>query len=109
MAWLLRKGEVLASLEVARTRKERRTGLLGRNELEGALLIERTRWVHTIAMKFPLDVAFMDADGNVIKIATMKQHRVAMPVMAARSVLEAEAGAFVRWGLRVGDHLEQRE
>jgi uncharacterized protein len=109
MAWLLRKGEVLASLDVARTRAQRRRGLLGRTQLEGALLIEHCRWVHTIGMKFPIDVAFVDATGDVIKMVTMKQHRVGRPVRSARIVIEAEAGAFARWGLRVGDHLEQRE
>jgi uncharacterized protein len=109
MAWLLRKGEVLASLDVARSRSERRRGLLGRTHLEGALLIEHCRCVHTIGMKFPIDVAFMDADGDVIKMVTMKKHRLGLPVRAARIVIEAEAGAFARWGLRVGDHLETRE
>jgi uncharacterized protein len=109
MSWLLRKGEVLASVELARTRRERRRGLLGRQQLEGALFIERTRWVHTIAMKFPIDVAYLNADGDVIKIVTMKRHRIGTPVMAARTVVEAEAGAFERWKLRIGDRLELRE
>jgi uncharacterized membrane protein (UPF0127 family) len=31
-----------------------------------------------------------------------------MPVPRARSVVEAEAGAFARWGLHVGDRIEVR-
>jgi len=38
----------------------------------------------------------------------MHRHRVGIPVGRARSVVEAEAGAFARWGLRVGDVVEVR-
>ena len=107
-AWLVSEGRVLASLEVASGRAERRRGLLGRDALDGALLLERVRWVHTLGMRFPLDVAYLDADGNVLKTVRMGRHRVGVPVMKARSVVEAEAGAFSRWGLHVGDRLEVR-
>jgi uncharacterized membrane protein (UPF0127 family) len=93
---------------VARSRAERRRGLLGRDRLEGAVLIERCRWVHTLRMRFALDVAYLDNDGNVIKTVRMARWRIGMPVPGARSVVEAEAGAFSRWRLHVGDHLELR-
>jgi len=106
--WLVCEARVLSSVEVARSRAERRRGLLGRDHLDGALLIERCRWVHTLRMRFPLDVAYLDGDSNVIKTVRMARWRVGMPVLGARSVVEAEAGAFGRWGLHVGDHLELR-
>lgn len=106
MAWLLRNGAVLASLEIASTRAERRRGLLGRDGLDGALLIEQARSVHTIGMRFPLDVAHVDANGLVLRTTTMKRNRVGLPVRAATAVLEAEAGCFRRWGLEVGDVIE---
>jgi uncharacterized membrane protein (UPF0127 family) len=34
--------------------------------------------------------------------------RMSVPRRRGRSVIEAQAGAFERWGLRVGDHLELR-
>jgi uncharacterized membrane protein (UPF0127 family) len=107
-AWLVCDGRVLASAEVATTRADRRHGLLGREGLSGALLLERTRWVHTLGMRFPLDVAYLDAEGNVLKTVRMNRHRIGIPVAQARSVIEAEAGAFGRWGLHVGDQLEVR-
>ena len=106
MPWLLRDGEVLASLEVAGSRRARRRGLLGRDDIEGALLIERARSVHTIGMRFPIDVAWCDADRTVVRVARLQRNRVSRPVLRARSVIEAEAGAFARWELTVGDHLE---
>lgn len=106
MPWLLRDGEVLASLEVANGRAERRRGLLGRDGIEGALLIEPARSVHTIGMRFPIDVAHLDADGLVLRTTTMPRHRLGLPVWRARAVLEAEAGAFRHWELTVGQRLE---
>lgn len=106
MAWLLRDDEVLASLEVASTRADRRRGLLGRDGVEGALLIERARSVHSIGMRFPIDVAFCDGDMVVVKTMRLKPNRVTAPVVRAHSVIEAEAGRFAHWTLCPGDRLE---
>ncbi|HEX2040810.1 MAG TPA: DUF192 domain-containing protein [Acidimicrobiales bacterium] len=106
MSWLLREGEVLAALEIADTRAARRRGLLGRDAFEGALLLQPARAVHTIGMRFPLDVAYCDEALTVLETVCMKQRRVGLPRRRARCVIEAEAGAFERWGLRPGDHLE---
>jgi len=108
MAWLVCDARVLASAELAVGRRDRRRGLLGRSSIEGALVIEPCRWIHTIGMKFPIDVAYLDADGIVVKTIQMQRFRVGIPVWNARSVIEAEAGAFGRWGLRVGDEIEIR-
>jgi len=106
VAWLLRDGEVLASLETADGRRARARGLLGRDGIEGAMLLAPARSVHTVGMRFPIDVAFCDADLRVLRIVTLRRHRVSRPVWRARSVIEAEAGAFARWNLHEGDQLE---
>jgi uncharacterized membrane protein (UPF0127 family) len=108
MAWLVSDGRVLASAELAAGRKERARGLLGRDGLEGALILDRCRWVHTIGMRFAIDVAYVDAEGTVVKTVQMQRGRVGVPVLGARYVIEASAGAFARWGLRVGDVVEVR-
>ena len=107
--WLVRKGSVLASAERATTRTERRRGLLGRRGIEGALVLPRTRCVHTVGMKFAIDVAHVDAAGTVLRVSRLRPYRLGAYVRAADWMVEAEAGAFERWGLRVGDQLELRE
>ena len=109
MPWLLRDGEVLASLEVADQRGARRKGLLGRDSIEGALLLVPARSVHSIGMRFPIDVAWLDADLVVLRTARLSRNRVSRPVLRARGVLEAEAGSFARWGVQVGDQLEKKD
>jgi uncharacterized membrane protein (UPF0127 family) len=100
---------VLASAEIADDRSARRKGLLGREHMEGALVLRRCRWIHTIGMRFPIDVAYLDAEGTVIKTLQMHRNRVGIPVWRGDLVIEAEAGAFARWGLRVGDVIDVRD
>lgn len=109
MAWLVCDAQVLASAEVATRRPDRRRGLLGRDGYEGALVLRPCRWVHTVGMRFAVDVAYLDADGVVVKTVHMRRHRLSLPVPRARVVIEAQAGAFARWGLHVGDTIEVRE
>jgi len=108
VAWLVRDDQVLASLEVADTRRRRRKGLLGRDSFEGAMLLRPTRSVHTIGMRFPIDVAFCDHELRVLKVCTLRRWRVPLPTPGARAVIEAQAGAFEQWALRVGDELAVR-
>lgn len=108
MSWLVRDGEVLATAEVAPTAKARRKGLLGRDDLEGALLLRPCRNVHTAGMRFPIDVAFCDASGRVLHTTTLSPWRISRIVVHAAFVVEARAGSFDRWALRPGDHLELR-
>jgi uncharacterized membrane protein (UPF0127 family) len=108
MPWLVRDGEVLASLEIAEGRRQRARGLLGRDEIDGALLLAPARSVHTFGMRFTIDVAFLDADNRVLRVITMAPWRISRPVWRGRSVVEAPEGAFAHWGVRAGDQLEVR-
>jgi uncharacterized membrane protein (UPF0127 family) len=104
--WLLREGEVLTSLEVAGSFLSRGRGLLGRDGLEGALLLDPARSVHSLGMRFPIDVAFCDRTLVVVDTVHLPPHRLTRPRLRARCVIEAPGGAFDRWRLRPGDHLE---
>ena len=60
---------ILASTGIAASRRARRRGLLGRSELEGALVLRPCRQVHTIGMRFPVDVVWCNRKGRVLRIA----------------------------------------
>ena len=104
--WLLRGGEVLATAEVADSYAARLRGLLGRSGYDGALVLPRTRAVHSVGMRFPIDVAFLDAELHVVDALRLRPWRLTRPRLRCRWVLEAEAGAFERWHLQPGDQLE---
>jgi uncharacterized membrane protein (UPF0127 family) len=72
------------------------------------MILPHTRSVHTLGMKFPIDVAICDKDMIVVGVVTLRPWRMSLPRRGGRLVVEAEAGAFERWGLRKGDKLELR-
>ncbi len=108
MAWLVRNGDVLATAEIADTARARRRGLLGRDGFEGALVLSPCRHVHTARMRFAIDVALCDAQGRVLRMCTLSPWRVSPLLRDTAFVVEAEAGAFERWRLRVDDVVELR-
>jgi uncharacterized membrane protein (UPF0127 family) len=108
VSWLVRDGEVLATVETTDSHRARRKGLLGREGCEGVIRID-TRSVHTFGMKFPIDVAVCTPEGEVIRTRTLKPWRVTMPRLAPTVIYEAEAGTFRQMGLAAGDRLEVRD
>ncbi len=109
MPWLVSEDRVFASVEVASSPGRRARGLLGRDGVDGALWLPRTRSVHTVGMRFAIDVGYCDAKGRVLAIVTMRPGRLGRPRLRARSVVEAQAGSLQRWGITVGTVLEVKD
>lgn len=105
MPVLLCNGRPVCPLEVAISFEARSRGLLGRDGIDGALLLRPASSVHTFRMRFDLDVAFLDRDLVVLRTARMRRNRMSRPGWQAKAVLEAEAGAFASWGLVCGARL----
>lgn len=86
---------------------ERLFGLLGRRSLaaDHALWIAPCGSVHTVGMRFPIDVVFVSRDGHVLRIvAAMRPGRFAI-CRGARSVVELAAGTAGRLALAPGQPL----
>lgn len=105
MPFLVCDGRCVAPLEVPATLSARSRGLLGRDGIEGAILLRPTRSIHTIGMRFAIDVAFCDRELRVIDVITMARNRLGRPRLTAGAVIEAEADAFGAWGVVVGSQL----
>ena len=109
MAWLVSDARVLASAQVADdpcvpTARAAQTGQVRRRARDRAV---------------PLDPHHRHALPDRRRLPRRRRRRSSrpsrctvigsgIPVGRARSVIEAEAGAFARWGLRVGDVVEVR-
>ncbi|HEY5251068.1 MAG TPA: DUF192 domain-containing protein [Acidimicrobiales bacterium] len=103
----MREDEVLAVAEMADSFVARNKGLIGRPEYEGAFLIPHTSGaLHSVGMRFALDVAFLDRDLAVVDTVRLTPWHITRPRRRCRTVLEAQSGAFERWRLRPGDRLE---
>ncbi|AJT64695.2 hypothetical protein T261_3024 [Streptomyces lydicus] len=92
-------------VEIAASYRARTRGLLGRDGIEGALLLTPASGVHTFRMRFAIDVAYLSRNLTVLAVRTMPPGRLGRPRLRARHVLEAEAGAMGRWGVRPGVRL----
>ena len=93
---------VRVPLEIAGSYRARTKGLLGRDSVEGAILLSPANSVHTLRMRMPIDVAYLDRRFVVIAVRTMRAGRIGLPRLRARHVLEAEAGAMAGWGVKSG-------
>jgi uncharacterized protein len=100
-------GVVCERCVVADSFRLRLRGLLGRREIgsdEGLLLIGSPS-IHTTFMHFPIDVVFLDRDGNVLKVREhLKPWRTAS-CRRAHMTLELAAGEAGRRGVAPGDRL----
>lgn len=95
-------------IHVADTTLSRFIGLLGRNSLlpsEG-LLIEPSNGVHTVGMRFAIDVLLLNKQREVLAVYdSMRPFRVTRLDWKAASALELPAGVRVNSGTRIGDKL----
>nr|BFD82957.1 DUF192 domain-containing protein [Streptomyces sp. Xyl84] len=95
-------GAVTVPLELATSYRARTRGLLGRDAVDGALLLSPAGSIHTFGMRVPIDVAYLDRGLRVLAVVTMRPGRLGRPRLRSRHVLEAAAGAMARWGVRAG-------
>jgi hypothetical protein len=98
-------------LAIAQTHWSRLRGLLG---LSGddfgngcGLWIRPCRGVHTLAMRFPIDVVYLDCTGTVVHLEQNLQPWRFSPVrMRAASVLELPSHTVARTETALGDSIE---
>jgi uncharacterized membrane protein (UPF0127 family) len=104
------KGVTIASKVIwAGTSETRRRGLLGRDALaaDEGMYIVPTQWIHMFGMRFPIDVAFLAADGKVLHIHhKLKPNRLSRPVWRAEGALELAAGILQETNTEVGDIIQ---
>jgi uncharacterized membrane protein (UPF0127 family) len=103
-----RTGRVVAStVECALTSATRRKGLLGRDGLPAgaALVISRSNAVHTIGMRFAIDIVFVDRRGVVKKVVHNVRPRRIAACFAASTTIEMAAGSLAPNTLMPGDRI----
>jgi uncharacterized membrane protein (UPF0127 family) len=106
-----RTREILLAGKVrtASTLLSRFVGLLGTASIadgEG-LWIAPCRGVHTLGMRYPIDVAFLDARGVVVGILEgLPPNRVGRVFRGARGALELRSGILAATGTVPGDRVE---
>lgn len=105
---LERTGQTVSGqIELAQDSATRTRGLLGRDGLlDGAvMIIAPCSAIHTLFMRFTIDVVFVDRAGRVLKLyRRLRPWRLAVAV-GAFAVLELPDGSIDKNGLKRGDFL----
>ncbi|MGD9872449.1 MAG: DUF192 domain-containing protein [Thauera sp.] len=97
-------------VEVAGSIRQRLRGWLGRMQAppERGLWLVPCDAVHTMAMRFPVDLVFIDGGGRIRRIDSAVPPWRFRVCLGAHSVIELAAGQATRLGLSAGDCLERR-
>lgn len=107
-----RKTKIAAHVTLADTSQSRRVGLLNHTRLEPeeGLYIPPRSWlpftvIHTIRMKFTIDVFFLYERNRVVALDTLPPNRILWS-SGACGVLETAAGTIPRSRTAIGDTIE---
>ena len=99
---------IVEQLEVARSLWLQTNGLLGRKQLpsDGGIWLEPCNGIHTMGMRFAIDVLFLDRSGTVLKaISNVSPWHICWPVRGAHIVVEISAGAIAHHKVQPGNRL----
>lgn len=100
------EGELLlAQVELAQSFWQRLKGLLGRESLapDQGLLLRPCNSVHTLGMRFPIAVVFLDAEHKILRcLPRLAPNRFSPLVRHSQQVLELHPETFLKAKLRVG-------
>lgn len=106
----LRNGRALSTnVAVAYRLFDRMKGLLGKRQLESgeSLLIRPCKSVHTMGMRFPIDIIFLDKNNRIIALSKhLLPNRLSLHHFKAVSVLELPAGTLTATETIIGDSIE---
>ena len=69
------------------------------------MLFPGTSSIHTMFMRFPIDIVFLDADFRVLSVRDAVPAWRAVSQRGAKAALELAAGEVARAGIAVGDPL----
>jgi uncharacterized membrane protein (UPF0127 family) len=100
--------ELAANATLAASYWSRLVGLLGRKGLaEGeALVLEPCNSVHTMFMRFTIDVLYLDKERRVVKaVPSLKPFRVSAAFRGAHSVVELPEGVIAATSTAPGDEV----
>lgn len=106
-----RQTYLATDLSVAATHWSRFRGLMGTETASfyggKGLWIVPCRGIHTLAMNFPIDVVYLDADKLVVHVEeNLKPWRVGRVTLRATSVLELPGETVKASGTVIGDAIE---
>ena len=104
----IESGASIATVTIARGPLHRAVGLLLTNTLPAheGMWLDNCAAIHTLGMRYPIDVIFLDRDNRVIStIEQVPPHKLAVTCLKARVTIELGPGTLDGVRIERGDHL----
>lgn len=109
-ASIIKNGTVITeNAEIADSFFRRFMGLMFRKAIadDYALHITPCNQIHMLNMRFAIDVVYLDGEGRVVRIdSNVAPKKICKTVREAKSVIEMNASAAEKYGIRTGDVME---
>jgi uncharacterized membrane protein (UPF0127 family) len=100
------------TIEVAESASQKVKGLLGRPGLDDGhgMLFKGAGSLHTLFMRFPIDVIYTDREGKVVKaVKAVRPFKLVTAPLRCHYALELPSGAILASRTEVGDYLDFTE
>ena len=97
------------TIEVVETAAQKVKGLLGRDGLEEGhgLLFKGAGSLHTLFMRFPIDIIYTNKQGKVTKTAkAVRPYKLVAAPLRCYYAVELPVGAITASNTQVGDYLD---
>jgi len=107
-----RTGQIVAEhAELAQSPLKRMKGLLGKKGLapDEAIILRPASSIHTVFMRFAIDVIYIDRDNKVVKVVRDLVPYRFSAAKGAKTVIEMMTGATTTTDLQPGDQLTMTE
>jgi uncharacterized membrane protein (UPF0127 family) len=105
---LTKSTEVAAAARLADNPWSRMVGLLGRKRLPDgeALILRPCSSIHTLFMRFPIDIVYVDKEARVLKVVpSLKPFRFSGTLRSGHCTIELPVGTIARSNTDPGDQL----
>jgi len=96
---------------VANSFLRRLIGLLNKSSLEPSegMFFYKAPAIHTIGMRFPIDILFLDASRCVVKVLQQVKPNRILPYIKSQYTIELSAGQSEEKNIRLGERLHWEE
>lgn len=107
---LVIENKEIIELRVAKSMFARMKGLMGKKNINYALLFNPCNNIHTFFMKEKIDVLYLDKKGYIINFDNgIKPWKFGRIIKGGKTVIELPASTINKFNIRIGQYVQVKE